>query len=35
MDSTATHLEERVSDFSKEPVGSGEKAAWAGFTDCC
>lgn len=34
MDTTATYLEERVSNFSKEPVGNGERAAWSGFTDC-
>lgn len=34
MDTTATYLEERISNFSKKPVGNGERAAWSGFTDC-
>lgn len=34
MNTTAPYLEERVSNFSKEPVGNGERAAWSGFTDC-
>ena len=34
MDTTATYLEERISNFSKEPVGNGERAAWSGFADC-
>lgn len=33
-DTMATYLEERVGNFSKEPVGNGERAAWSGFTHC-
>lgn len=32
-DTTVTHLEEWISNFSKEPVGNGETTAWSGFTD--
>lgn len=34
MDTIATYLEEWISNFSKEPVGNGERAAWSGFIDC-
>ena len=34
MATTATYLEERISNLSKEPVGNGERAAWSGVTDC-
>lgn len=32
-ETTVAYLEERISNFSKEPVGNGETTAWSGFTD--